>query len=129
MRMGVPASSVNCLEGWGFFVFASRALGMGAIRVPRPAAGIITITFMAGCKYTRRRRESSNRLLGRTVTPPAWRQRKMPALLVDASRPDLRCGSDWLRGTLLRLQSRGYGNRGGTRSGNRYRRRRNRDGY
>src|ERR1035441_2195686 len=64
MRMGVPASSVNCLEGWGFFVFASRALGMGAIRVPRPAAGIITITFMAGGKYTRRRRESSNRLLG-----------------------------------------------------------------
>src|ERR1700722_5407146 len=52
MRMGVPASSVNCLEGWGFFVFASRALGMGAMRVPRPAAGMITITFMAGCKYT-----------------------------------------------------------------------------
>jgi hypothetical protein len=25
---------------------------MGAIRVPKPAAGIITTTFMAGCKYT-----------------------------------------------------------------------------
>src|ERR1700687_3257493 len=25
---------------------------MGAMRVPSPAAGIITITFMAGCKYT-----------------------------------------------------------------------------
>src|SRR5579864_1354405 len=51
--MGVPASSVNCLDGCGFLVFASNALGMGAMRVPRPAAGIITITFMAGCKYTR----------------------------------------------------------------------------
>ena len=33
MRMGVPASSVNCLEGCGFLSFASRALGMGAMRV------------------------------------------------------------------------------------------------
>src|ERR1035441_3161007 len=53
----------------------------------------------------------------------------MPALLVDASPPDLRCGSDWLRGPLLRLQSSGCGNRGGTRPGNWYRRRRNRHGY
>src|SRR5271169_4865535 len=52
MRMGVPDSSLNCFEGWGFFVFASLALGMGAMRVPKPAAGIITITFIAGCKYT-----------------------------------------------------------------------------
>jgi hypothetical protein len=29
------------------------ALGAEAMRVPKPAAGIIAITFMAGCKYTR----------------------------------------------------------------------------
>src|SRR5579864_6304454 len=60
MRMGVPARSVNCFDGCGFRVFASRALGMGAMRVPRPAAGIMTITFMAGCKYTRGGAGSSN---------------------------------------------------------------------
>src|SRR5580698_11500067 len=35
-------------------------LGMGAMRVPRPAAGMMTITFIAGCKYTRVSRPSSN---------------------------------------------------------------------
>ena len=52
MRIGTPAKSVNCFEGCAFFVFASLALGIGAIRVPSPAAGIMTITFIAGCKYT-----------------------------------------------------------------------------
>lgn len=33
-------------------VFGSIALGMGAMRVPSPAAGMMTITFIAGCKYT-----------------------------------------------------------------------------
>src|SRR5579862_6917849 len=61
--MGVPASWLNCFDGWGFFVLASMALGMGAMRVPSPAAGMITITFIAGCKYTRRQRESSNQVL------------------------------------------------------------------
>src|SRR5580658_7503207 len=51
MRMGVPASSANCLDGAMFFV---RALGAELMRVPRPAAGIITTTFMAGCQYTGR---------------------------------------------------------------------------
>jgi len=35
-----------------FFDFASIALGMGAMRVPRPAAGMMATTFIAGCKYT-----------------------------------------------------------------------------
>src|ERR1700683_3911237 len=61
MRMGVPASAVNCLEGCGLvFALGSKALGMGAMRVPRPAAGIITITFIAGCKYTSAEAGSSN---------------------------------------------------------------------
>src|SRR5579864_5008893 len=47
--MGVPASSVNCLEGCAFLSFV---LGTGAIRVPKPAAGIMATTFMAGCQYT-----------------------------------------------------------------------------
>src|ERR1700689_167756 len=58
--MGEPPRSLNCFEGCGFFVFASIALGMGAMRVPSPAAGIITITFMAGCKYTSLPSQSSN---------------------------------------------------------------------
>src|SRR5712692_784334 len=47
--MGVPPSSVNCLEAEGFLPFA---LGANVMRVPRPAAGMITTTFIAGCKYT-----------------------------------------------------------------------------
>src|ERR1700680_2791845 len=50
MRMGVPPSSVNCLVAAGFFPLAPGADDM---RVPKPAAGIITTTFIAGCKYTR----------------------------------------------------------------------------
>jgi hypothetical protein len=48
IKIGVPASSVNCLEGCGFLLFESIALGTGAIRVPSHAAGIMTTTFMAG---------------------------------------------------------------------------------
>jgi hypothetical protein len=39
---------VNCLEGMVFLFFVP---GWGAMRVPNPAAGMMTITFMAGCKY------------------------------------------------------------------------------
>src|SRR5215470_5018869 len=47
--MGVPPSSVNCLEG-------PFPLLTGDIRVPSPAAGMMTTTFMAGDKYTSPRR-------------------------------------------------------------------------
>src|ERR1700730_14332149 len=50
MGMGVPPSSVNCLVAAGFLPLAA---GADAIRVPRPAAGMITTTFIGGCKYTR----------------------------------------------------------------------------
>jgi hypothetical protein len=40
------------LEGCTVLVFTALALGAGAIRVPSPAAGMITITFIAGSKYT-----------------------------------------------------------------------------
>src|SRR5208283_5488831 len=50
MRIGVPPSSVNCLLAAGFL---PRAPGAEAMRVPRPAAGMIATTFIAGCKYTR----------------------------------------------------------------------------
>src|SRR5690349_11516936 len=44
MRMGVPLISKNCFEGTPF-------LPGGTIRVPRPAAGMIAITFIKGQKY------------------------------------------------------------------------------
>src|SRR5207253_7907645 len=49
IRSGVPPSSVNCLEGPAFFPFP---LGGDAMRVPSPAAGIITTTFIGGDKYS-----------------------------------------------------------------------------
>src|SRR5690348_7943056 len=52
MRIGVPPNSVNCFEGCAFFDLVSMALGTGAIRVPSPAAGMMTTTFMAGGQYT-----------------------------------------------------------------------------
>ena len=52
MRIGVPPSSVNCLEGGDFFCLPLAPTGIGAMRVPSPAAGMITTTFIAGCKYT-----------------------------------------------------------------------------
>src|SRR6201998_458538 len=36
------------------------ALGTGAMRVPRPAAGMMTRTFIAGCQYTSAQAASSN---------------------------------------------------------------------
>ena len=42
-RMGTPPSSLNCLVGAFFLDFAAEA---GAMRVPRPAAGTMTNTFI-----------------------------------------------------------------------------------
>ena len=50
--MGVPPSSANCLEGAPFLLLL---LGAELILVPRPAAGIIANTFIAGCQYTPRK--------------------------------------------------------------------------
>src|ERR1051326_1038340 len=44
MTIGVPLISKNCFEGTPF-------LPAGAMRVPRPAAGMMTITFIRGEKY------------------------------------------------------------------------------
>ncbi len=44
MTMGVPLISKNCFEGTPF-------LPAGAMRVPRPAAGMMTVTFIRGEKY------------------------------------------------------------------------------
>jgi hypothetical protein len=49
MRIGVPPISENCFDAAGFLLLASDACAM---RVPKPAAGIMTKTFIAGCKYT-----------------------------------------------------------------------------
>src|SRR5580692_13015127 len=49
MRIGTPPSSVNCLVAVGL----ALARGAETMRVPKPAAGTITTTFIAGCKYTR----------------------------------------------------------------------------
>src|ERR1700683_1303536 len=51
MRIGVPPSSVNCLEGDALRLPLAPT-GTGTMRVPRPAAGMITTTFIAGSKYT-----------------------------------------------------------------------------
>ena len=51
MRIGVPPISENCFDAAGFLLFASEA---GVMRVPNPAAGMITTTFIAGCKYKAR---------------------------------------------------------------------------
>jgi len=47
--MGVPPSSVNCFEGALLRVLAE---GGAAMRVPSPAAGMMTTTFMTALKYT-----------------------------------------------------------------------------
>ena len=52
IRIGVPPSSENCLEGGAFFCLTLAPADIGAMRVPRPAAGMITTTFIAGSKYT-----------------------------------------------------------------------------
>src|SRR5581483_8772346 len=48
MMIGMPFSSVNCLEGLGSLLAAALRPGGGAptMRVPSPAAGMITTTFM-----------------------------------------------------------------------------------
>jgi hypothetical protein len=43
--MGTPFTSVNCFEGDGFLLLLRAAADM---RVPKPAAGMITLTFMNG---------------------------------------------------------------------------------
>src|SRR5215469_9861867 len=68
MRMGVPLSSVNCFEGRGFL--ASLAPDTGAMRVPNPAAGMITYTFIAGCQYTSVKAASSNCPAGDAILRP-----------------------------------------------------------
>src|SRR5580693_1278139 len=50
--IGVPPSSVNCFEGSALFCLPIAPTGIGPMRVPRPAAGMITNTFIAGSKYT-----------------------------------------------------------------------------
>src|SRR5580704_18076807 len=52
MRIGTPPSSVNCLVAAGFLLLPRES---ETIRVPKHAAGTITTTFIAGCKYTRGR--------------------------------------------------------------------------
>src|SRR5580700_4379270 len=47
--MGTPSSSLNCLLGSFFLAFAAEG---GAMRVPRPAAGTITNTFIRGDQYS-----------------------------------------------------------------------------
>src|SRR5262252_4261710 len=89
MRIGVPLSSVNCFEGWVFFSLASLATETGAIRVPNPAAGMITNTFIAGCQYTSAKVRSSNSVVNSdarlTVTRPNsnfhFQDAYMPGLL------------------------------------------------
>ncbi len=92
--MGVPPSSVNCLEGAAFLLFG---LGADAMRVPRPAAGIITTTFIAGCKYKAGWRPFQ---IGRgKPTNSALFLRRFPQLdTVHKKRPyssSSRCGSIW----------------------------------
>ena len=48
IRIGMPPSSLNCLEGALFLVFAAD---VGPMRVPNPAAGTITKTFIEGVQY------------------------------------------------------------------------------
>src|SRR5208282_5958348 len=47
-------------EGGVFFCLLMEPAGIGAMRVPSPAAGIITTTFIAGCQYTSGWWKSSN---------------------------------------------------------------------
>jgi hypothetical protein len=53
MRIGVPSNSVNCFEG--VFGLLLSPGGIGAMRVPRPAAGIMTTTFIRAVSIRARR--------------------------------------------------------------------------
>src|SRR5271166_4338850 len=51
--MGTPPSSLNCLLGPFFLAFSDRgAAEGGAMRVPSPAAGTMTNTFIRGDQYS-----------------------------------------------------------------------------
>jgi len=58
LKSGTPPSSVNCLVAAGFLPVEN---GADVMRVPSPAAGIITITFMAGLQVYEAGCFSSNR--------------------------------------------------------------------
>src|SRR5690349_17343085 len=53
MMMGIPLSSANCLDGLGSLPAAALRPGGGAptMRVPSPAAGMMTTTFMRARVY------------------------------------------------------------------------------
>src|SRR2546428_13889020 len=89
MRIGVPLSSVNCLEATGFFPFAS---GADAMRVPRPAAGMMATTFMAGCKYTRRQEPVQIRVTKGDVTLIVEKARGGKLALAYKRKPFLKRG-------------------------------------
>src|SRR5215470_6854617 len=61
IRIGVPARSVNCLDGVDFLAFVGPA---AAMRVPNPAAGIIADTFIEG-------RSVYGSVHGSSITPPS----------------------------------------------------------
>src|SRR5690242_5333651 len=91
--MGVPARSVNCFEGCGFLPFAVLPLGTGAMRVPSPAAGMMTMTFIAGCKYTDAERQLQ-------IAPGKRAHRMRPSCTANSKRD----GEDWpLANPRLRL--------------------------
>src|SRR5712691_4444221 len=72
MRTGVPPSSKNCLDAAGFLPLASET---GAMRVPRQAAGMMTTTFIAACKFKEWGDRCSNAGLqhyGSTHGPRLW---------------------------------------------------------
>ena len=48
-RMGTPPNSLNCLVGTFFLALVAEG---DAMRVPNPAAGIITKTFIGGDQYS-----------------------------------------------------------------------------
>src|SRR5262252_10029153 len=118
MRIGVPLSSVNCFEGWDFFSFASLATETGAIRVPNPAAGMITNTFIAGCQYTSAKVRSSNSVVNSGAVAPAVGD-------VDSKAPDRTVISHRGRLHAWLALDRSIGNRC-RRGGNGYRHRRGR---
>src|SRR5580700_4577921 len=109
MRIGVPASSANCLDGARFLVLAREA---GLMRVPRPAAGIITTTFMAGCQYTSRDAASSN---PRAVLGAGRRDARRAVSLPYSAGGSVRKGCGFLGSTLAAPATAATGGRGSGR--------------
>src|SRR5580700_3139698 len=111
--MGVPPSSVNCFEDASFFVLA---LGADVMRVPRPAAGMMTTTFMRAQVYGQLREEFKSGQGGWgvlevnerdwDVTPiDAHRSGKLPAPNCNFRREGdssdvIRCSYQTFRGTI-----------------------------